>query len=322
MSVRRRLAQAALLLGALEGFNRWQEAIAGPIQSPLPGVAQYYLWDEGRIFYKVAGPSDAPPLLLVHGINAAAFSYEMRKQFAPPLTEHFRVYALDLLGFGQSDRPPLAYTPKVYLHLIADFIRDIIAEPAHIVASSLSAAYAIGVKARDQRAGRGMVRRLVLICPTGLERLNESLGPGGQALGILLRTPIVGQALFNLIASKPSLWYYLLQRTYYWARFVTSDMVSQYYNSGHQLGARWAPAAFLSGDLNLNVASDWRQIESPTLIVWGRQASFTPVEDADAFLESNPAARLHVFDQCGLLPHDEYADEFNRLVLEFVMRDA
>ncbi|HBY93853.1 MAG: alpha/beta fold hydrolase [Ardenticatenaceae bacterium] len=318
MSVRGQLARVALVLGALEGFNRWQAAVAGTIQSPLPGIAQYYLWDEGRICYKVAGPGEAPPLLLVHGINAAAFSYEMRKQFAPPLTEHFRVYALDLLGFGQSDRPPLAYTPEVYIHLIGDFIRDVIAEPAPIVASSLSAAYAIGAKARDQRAGRGMVRRLVCICPTGLERLNEPPGPAQRAFGVLLRAPVVGQAFFNLIASKPSIWYYLLQRSYYWARFVTPDMVTQYYNSAHQVGARWAPAAFLSGDLNLNVASDWRQIDSPMLIVWGRQASFTPVEDADAFLESNPAARLHVFDQCGLLPHDEYADEFNRLVDDFL----
>lgn len=320
MSLRGRLARAALLLGAIEGFNRWQASLAAPLQAPLPDVPQYYLWDEGRIFYQVAGPSDAPPVLLVHGINAAAFSYEMRKQCVPPLTERFRVYALDLLGFGLSDRPPLGYTPEVYIHLIGDFIRDVIAEPAHIIASSLSAAFAIAAKARDQRSGRRMARRLVCICPTGLDRLNEPPGAAQQALGTLLRTPILGQAFFNLIASKPSLWYYLLQRSYYWARYVTPDMITQYYNSAHQLGARWAPAAFLGGDLNLNVASEWRQIESPTLIVWGRQASFTPVEDADAFLESNPAARLHVFEQCGLLPHDEYADEFNRMVADFLER--
>lgn len=318
MSVRKALLRAGLLLAGLELFNRSQERIAAPIRSPFPGEPHYYLWDEGRIFYQVAGPDDAPALLLVHGINAASFSYEMRKQFAPPLTEQFRVYAIDLLGFGQSDRPPLEYSPEVYIHLIGDFIRDVIAAPTHIVASSLSAAYAISAKARDRRAGRGLVRRLVLICPTGLERLNQPPTPFQRAFGQLLRTPIVGQAIFNVIASKPSLHYYLLQRTYYWARFVTPEMIAQYYNSSHQPGARWAPGAFLSGRLNVNVTADWPQVEDPSLIVWGRQASFTPVEDADNFLQRNPAARLHVFDRCGILPHDEYADEFNQMMLAFL----
>ncbi|HYN89023.1 MAG TPA: alpha/beta fold hydrolase [Ardenticatenaceae bacterium] len=319
--MRGKLLRAALALAALEAFNRWQESAAGPVRWPLPGPARYYLWDEGRIFYTVAGPSDAPALLLVHGINAAAFSYEMRKQLAPPLTERYQVYALDLLGFGQSDRPPLRYTPELYIHLIGDFIRDVIAAPAHVVASSLSAAYAISAKTRDQRAGRDLIERLVLICPTGLQRLNQPPSAVGEASHAVLRSPVVGQALFNLVASKPSLWYYLLQRTYYWARFVPPEMVARYYDSSHQLGARWAPASFLGGGLNHDVAEDWSQIRSPTLIVWGRQASFTPVEDASAFLAGNPAARLHVFERCGLLPHDEYAPEFNEMVAAFFAGD-
>jgi pimeloyl-ACP methyl ester carboxylesterase len=55
----------------------------------------------------------------------------------------------------------------------------------------------------------------------------------------------------------------------------------------------------------------------PTLrLVWGREARMTPLSDAEAFLGANPRAELTVFDKSGLLPHDEQAQGFNRLIIE------
>lgn len=60
------------------------------------------------------------------------------------------------------------------------------------------------------------------------------------------------------------------------------------------------------------------EIQSPTLIIWGKQDRAFPVSHAEVAAKGIPEAKLQLFDQCGHLPYLEYAEEFNRLVLEFL----
>jgi pimeloyl-ACP methyl ester carboxylesterase len=76
-----------------------------------------------NINYRVSGPIDAPPLLLVHGFGANVNHF--RFQFSnAELTGSHRVYALDLLGFGASDKPGDAdYSIELFAQLVSDFIQ-------------------------------------------------------------------------------------------------------------------------------------------------------------------------------------------------------
>ena len=165
-------------VGALAAVN-WLIAIsAGELYSVLEGYEAQYRWGQHAIFYTVRGRG--APLLLVHGLYPGASSYEYRHVFAA-LARHFRVYALDLLGFGQSARPALAYTPAVYERLIQDFTREVMGgvdHPVSVVASGLGAAYVARAAAERPR----LFERLVLVAPAGLEaRLGAraSMGAGG-----------------------------------------------------------------------------------------------------------------------------------------------
>src|ERR1700738_1989534 len=80
------------------------------------------------------------------------------------LAARFRVYAPDLLGFGLSDRPDIAYTADIYTELLHDFLTNIVGEPATLVASRLSCNYAITVAANSPE----LCTRLVLLSPTAL----------------------------------------------------------------------------------------------------------------------------------------------------------
>ena len=90
-------------------------------------------------------------------------------------------------------------------------------------------------------------------------------------------------------------------------------MVEHYHNVAHQPGSRFAAASFISGTLNTPVASMYPLLKQPILLCWGKDARFTPLENAGAFREGNPRAELRVFD-CGALPQDELPDEFVREV--------
>ncbi|HVC34826.1 MAG TPA: alpha/beta fold hydrolase [Chloroflexota bacterium] len=312
-----RLTTAVALVGGaaagLGALNTWLGWHAGPLDSALPGNGRFYHWTRDNeiynVFYKVDG--EGSPVVLVHGIDAAASSYEMRKPFAG-LSQSHRVYAIDLLGFGLSDRPGRAYSAVDYIDLIGDFLRDVVQQPAAIVASSLSAAYAIEVAAHAPER----VTALLLICPTGLQRLADPPDAQQRLSGAVLRTPILGSALFNLLVSRPSLHYFLAERTYADTSQATEKLLDAYHCTSHQDGARFAPARFVAGALNQSVRESYPLLTQSVQIVWGREAKVTPVSDANLFIRSRPQTRLKVFERAGLLPHDECADEFLELAKE------
>lgn len=301
---------AAAGASALALANRFIATAAGETYSTLRGEEGRYAWEHGDIFYTVRGRG--APLLLVHGIYAGASSFEFRRVFEP-LSHQFRVYALDLLGFGLSARPPVTYTPELYVRLLQDFMRQVMGaadHPVSVIASTLGAAFA--VRAVDEQPD--LCARLVLIEPTGIETLSTArVSPARRAWRDLLRTPLVGQSLYNVVASRPSIRYFLRRLTYADPDAVTPALVDYYYSTAHQPGARYAPASFISGTLDTPIASAYERLRVPILLVWGKDARFTPLENARGFRQLNSRAELRVLD-CGALPPDEVPDEFVREV--------
>ncbi len=306
---KRTLAAAGLLVGGLAAWNHWSVRDVGPIETTLGGTEHFYPWREGYVFYEEAGPNDAPPLLLLHGFNAAASSYEMRKVFAG-LRNDFHVYAPDLLGYGRSDRPALTYTADLYVDLIGDFVRDVIQAPAHVICSSLTCAHLVGAVTRHPER----YQRLVLICPTGIDSLAKPGGVGAAAWHRFLATPVVGTSVFTAVASRPSLRYFLRKYTYKDPQNVPESMIDDYYVESHQPDAKWAPISFLSAQLNRDIRAEWPGLANPVLLVWGRSGRFSPIGELRSFLLLRPQTAFHVFEESGVLPHDEQADAFNAYV--------
>jgi pimeloyl-ACP methyl ester carboxylesterase len=302
------LAIVSAALAGLAGLNTWLSWRVGAPESALGGKDRYFHWRRGHevynVFYKVA-EGEGTPVVLVHGVDAAASSYEMKEVFAG-LQGKRNLYALDLLGFGLSDRPALGYVAADYVDLVDAFLGEVVRQPAVVVARSLSAAYAVSVAARSPER----VAALLLICPTGLQHLADPPGTGQRAAGALLGLPILGSALFNLLVSRASLRYFLRERTYANPDLVTDDVLDAYYRTSHQPGARHAPAAFVGGTLNHGIRETYPRLTQPVRIAWGRAAQFTPVSDSNQFIQTRRQSRLKVFDGCGLLPHVERPEEF------------
>jgi pimeloyl-ACP methyl ester carboxylesterase len=311
----RLVAAGTVVMGGLAAVNAALALRAGPVRHDLPGTGRFWVVDEGDLFAKRHG--EGAPVLLLHGIHAAASAFEMRKVM-PALAADHEVHALDLLGFGLSDRPNRRYDAALYIDVIARYVAEVIARPVDLIASSLSAAFAIQVAVRRP----DLVRGLVLICPTGLERRRGGASPGRWLARLALGAPVLGESLFNGLVSRPSLGGFLSRQVYYNDSYVTPDLIDAYHATAHQPGARWAPRAFLAGDLDCDVADAWPRVTQPALVVWGRQATFTPVGDAAAFARANPAARVEIFERSGVLPHDEHAAAFVQMVREHLTRQA
>ncbi|MCZ7569428.1 MAG: alpha/beta fold hydrolase [Ardenticatenaceae bacterium] len=292
----------------MSAYN-WLSQVQG--QRPLTnlsGEIRAYSWRRGRICYQVAGAESASPLLLVHGIYATASRWEMRK-----LHEYFqatyRVYTPDLLGFGLSDHPAIRYDDELYIQLVADFVRDVVGRGTAVIASSLSGSFVIAAAAaQPDRFGP-----LVLIEPVGLRHLAREPGAFADLVSALFRSQVLGEFLFNLLVSTPSIRWFLRRQGYLDPLFITDEVVRVQYDLSHQPNARFAPAAFVAGALNRNVRSEFGALRQPILLTWGYQSTITPIQHATAFLQANPRAEIIGFDARSL-PHDEAASAFNEEV--------
>ena len=313
MLKRRKALVVAGVAGGLAVWNARLERSGGALSNPLGGETRYYRWRGGDLAYAVAGEGEA--LLLVHGIYAGASSLEFRKNFAE-LSESFRVYALDLLGCGLSERPRRRYRPEDVRAQVEDFAREEIGDAAHLVASSLSGALSVPALVENPR----LFKKAVLICPTGYGSLERPSGHLGDAIYGLFLAPVLGDTLYHAIASRRGIRYYLERMAYHDRRFVTEELVADYYRVAHQRGAKYLPAAFISGKLNLGVADYWPRVPHRTLICWGQEAPTTPVSEIEEFVRHNPRSEPRVFREAALLPHDERAEVFNREVREFLSR--
>jgi pimeloyl-ACP methyl ester carboxylesterase len=125
--------------------------------------------------------------------------------------------------------------------------------------------------------------------------------------------------MFNGLVSRRSLRHWL-ERTYVDDTIVTDDLVDIYYWTSHQRGARHAPAAFLSGHLNIDVRQALRRLTQPALLVWGEGGSITPIEEFRGFRAVKPDFELAVLTSAGDLPHDERPDDFNVILSTWLNR--
>ena len=297
MKLRNALGVAIGTFGATALANRLLSARGDGFEQFLDGDERDYRWRGFDAPYVEAGDPADQDLVLLHGINAAASNHEFHAVF-DELAEEYHVVAPDLPGFGHADRPPLMYSASLLTSFVTDFLREETESPT-VVASSLTASY---VAAAAQEVP---VDELVLVCPT-----DETMTQRGW-LRTLLRTPVLGQAMFNALVSKRSLKRFHRDHGYENMGNLTPDVLAYEWRTSHQPGARFAPASFVSGALDpeaslTNVLAD---VEAPTTLVWGRDAEITPLEKGQA-LASAVDARLVVFDDAKLLPHVEHPAQF------------
>jgi pimeloyl-ACP methyl ester carboxylesterase len=308
------LGGAALLTGAvLASLDEKIITGGGELYSPLDDNVQRYAWKYGDIAYTVMG--DGPPLVLFHSINAGASSFEWRLN-ARPLAQRFRVYVPDLLGYGLSDRPALRYSARTFVELVTDFTREVVGERASVLALSLTAAFVVQAAYEHPE----LFERLILIEPTGVAgRLAREPNLSDRLTGMVLSMPVLGTAIFTIIVSRWGLKSFLRGQAYYDRARVSDDIIDYDYLTSHQPGAIYVPRAFLSGQLNINIAEPFVRLAQPVLLVWGRDAGINPLRNGKALAALNPQARLEVFGQSRLLPHEEHTEQFNRLVMAFAL---
>lgn len=298
-------------LGAMALINKLTISQAGELNTVLTGEERRYPWKYGDVFYQVKGPREARPLVLIHSFAPGASSFEWRKN-VDALAEEFRVYALDLLGFGLSDRPSISYTAETYIDLIGDFLKEVIGKPALVVAHGLTGGYVtMGAYRRPQ-----LFEKLILVSPP-LDLLQEHLpGVANTALRTLLRLPIVGEFTYNMLTSRRAIQTYYDRRGYHNPGLITDQLVEHVFSSAHQENSSYPTASLLSKDLSTDIHEPLARLRIPVVAIWGREEEQPPVETSAAYRQVNARIDTRILDRSSQQLQDEQSAKFNALIRE------
>ncbi|MGQ9659122.1 MAG: alpha/beta fold hydrolase [Thermochromatium sp.] len=216
----------------------------------------------GRVHYYADTRAGGRPLVLIHSINAAPSALEMK-----PLFEHFRtgrpVYALDLPGFGHSERAKRRYSPELYAQVIGEFLAEVVREPSDLIAYSLGCEFA----ARTAGDAPERVRSLVLLSPTGFNIRGLPSGAAAERAYRLLSLPGLSDGLYGLLTTRTSIRYFYNQ---VFAGATPAELIDYAYATTHQPGAKIAPLYFLSGQLFTPRAweSLYPRVTQPVLVLY------------------------------------------------------
>ena len=280
----------ALLSGGSRSASSQQPAADSSARFATVMGAKIYYIDRGT----------GPVVVLIHGLGDEASVW---KGSIDSLARHHRVIALDMIGFGHSDKPPFDYRPETLVDFLDGFLRALHIDRVSLVGNSLGGQ----VAALYELEHRGTVDKLVLV------------DAGGYRVNPALMTPRMKQAL--RLSTRDDYRYFSSLTFYDTAKYHPTEAFLDYAMServkrgdAYTIG-KLADALIRNEDVLDNRVAG---IHAPTLLVWGRFDRLVPLAVAHRFEREIKGARLVLLDKCGHLPQVECPADLNAALISFL----
>lgn len=265
-------------------------------------ASRFLVVDNLLVHYRDEGEGET--LVLLHGAFSSLHTFN---EWNKHLKKHYRVIRLDLLGFGLTG-PNEAndYTLTSHLHVLKTFLNILKIDKCHIVGNSLGGWLAWEFAFRNpQRVGK-----LVLIDSAGFVEEENIPLPFKLA-----RAPIFGRVIKYVV--RRSVLEQFVKQVYYNQTKVTEQLITRYYDLFTRDGNT---DAFL-GLVNQTYPDDTahlKNLQTPTLILWGREDMWIPVHNAYRFHNMLPNSHLRIYPNVGHVPMEEIPEESVLDLLNFL----
>jgi pimeloyl-ACP methyl ester carboxylesterase len=274
---------------------------------PHPDNHDHFVAVNGVNFHYTEYPAPGQDVFLLHGFASSTYTWE---KVAPILQAHgYHVWALDMKGFGWSDKPEDAdYSPQKLMADVNTWMDKMGLRKVVFVGNSLGGAIAWNMAL----AHPDRVKKLVLIDAAGFMQempvpVRLAGLPGASAVAGFFFGRWVIEDIFKQVYFDPSA--------------ITAEQIDAYYDrlrTENALGALTSVGRAVSTLTSEKYGLRIPEIQVDTLIIWGRDDAWIPLDDGFKFKEALSNATLEVIPFCGHVPQEEKPEETARLILEFL----
>ena len=257
-------------------------------------------------------------MLLIHGFGAAIDQW---RDNVPALAESHMVYAIDLLGFGGSEKPVTRYSIALWVEQVFQFWQKFIGVPMVIVGNSIGALVAAIAASQHPE----MAARIITISLPDIDAFNamvpKALQPFERAVKAIVADIFV-KPLFYLIRQPFVIRWVLKSIVYSDRRRVDAQLVEIIAKPAHD---RQAADAFVALNRSLNAPNyspnlpeALSKLQAPLLILWGKSDRLIPPSEGKRLLQFAPEASLIYLENVGHCAHDDAPDQVNQIILDWV----
>lgn len=300
-----------LMAGALgAAFIAWRvpdQPVSALQAKWAPPPSQFIAVRGMQLHLRDEGPRDDPvPIVLLHGTGASLHTWD---GWTRELAREHRVIRFDLPGFGLTGpSPDGVYSIESYVDTVLA-VADTLHVQRFIVAGNSLGGYVAWATTvlHPER-----VDRLILIDAAGYPFQSQSVPLAFR----IARTPILNRLMRDILPR--SIVESSLHNVYGDPTRVTPDLVDRYFDLATRAGNRAALVARFDQTTPGSLAERVREIQVPTLILWGRKDRLIPLEFGEQFARDIHGSRLVVFDTLGHVPHEEDPARTVAAVLPFI----
>jgi pimeloyl-ACP methyl ester carboxylesterase len=262
----------------------------------------YYEWKFGKIHYIVKG--EGKPILLVHSMKNGTSLYEYRN-IINNLSKKYKVYAIDLIGYGNSEKPKITYTAYIYVQLIIDFIKIVINEPVDIITSGKSNSFTTMACNQNSK----LFKKVIFINPEDINTLSKNPTKKDKLLKHIIESPILGTAIYNIISSKSNI-SNQFKKYVYNKNYIKTKYIEAFYESAHtgKSNSKYIYASNICKYTNVNIVPSLRALNNSIYIIQGYQRSNNFDRIINTYKEINPSIEGSTIDRTKEFPHIEKPD--------------
>jgi pimeloyl-ACP methyl ester carboxylesterase len=283
---------------------------------------QTYEWQWSNQTLTIAYDRDGEgaPVLLLPAFSTVSSRQEWHS-VAHVLAQSHQVTSLDWPGFGESSRPAIAYNPVLYMAFLPAFVTACFEQPITVVAAGHAAGYALNLTQQLPK----QISRLVLVAPTWRGPLPTMGAPIKVAHTVeqLVRSPLLGQFLYYLNTRPKFLDWMYRRHVFTNPAHLTPTFIKDKYQITQQHGARFGPAAFVTGGLDPVTNRGaflqlFQGLRIPCLVITSTEGPPKSKAEMDAIAQV-PQVTMHPHPgSLGL--HEEYGTEVANLIQTFLQR--
>jgi pimeloyl-ACP methyl ester carboxylesterase len=312
------------------GFDRASKPILAPetkvaIKPWLPdcGNVQSSNWRGWRVYHtQVKNVESAPTVILVHGFGGSIGHW---RQNIFELAEHCNVYAIDLLGFGASDKPNVVYSIDLWVEQTYDFWAKFINVPVVLVGNSIGSVVCLSLAAVHPEMVRGVAMISLPDLSPDLSSDAMSMPPWIYPLWMKLKAALVSPWVLT------PLFYFVRQQWVVrrWAKMayacteaITDELLEILVRPALQQDSVKAFCsilkAMMTSGFSPNIRQILSQVEIPLLLLWGKQDKMIPIALAEKFLHCSSTLELVELEEAGHCAHDDRPEQVNWELLNWI----